>query len=63
MLLRVSEAAKVLGVSLEHMRRKIRAGEWPTYQLGPKATRIDPDEIKAIGRLIADARHRGRECR
>ena len=60
MLLRVSEAAKVLGVSLETMRRKIRAGEWPFYQLGPKTTRIDPEEIKALGRLVADARQRGK---
>jgi len=55
MLMRVAEAARLLGVSTEHARRKIRAGEWPAYQLGPKATRIDPEEIKSLGRLIAQA--------
>ena len=54
MLMKISEAANLLGVSCEHIRRQIRARRWPSYQLGPKATRIDPDEIRALGKLIAE---------
>jgi excisionase family DNA binding protein len=52
----VTSAAKELGVSTEHIRRMIRSGKWPVYQLGPKATRVDPEEIRALGKLIAEAR-------
>jgi excisionase family DNA binding protein len=51
MLLTISQAAKELGVSAETVRRKIRDGVWPFYKLGPKSTRIDPDEIRAMARL------------
>ena len=51
MLLNVTQASRELGVSAETIRRKIRAGQWPFYKLGPKSTRIDPDEIRALGRL------------
>jgi excisionase family DNA binding protein len=63
MLMRVSEAAKTLGVSIEHARRKIRSGEWPVYQLGTKATRLDPEEIKALGKTVAAANRTKRGCR
>lgn len=53
MLSTVSQAARELGVSGEHVRRQIRAGRWPYYRLGKKGTRIDVDEIKSLGRLIA----------
>lgn len=55
MLMRVIDAAKELGVSTEHIRRMIRSGKWPVYSLGPKATRIDVEEIKTLGRLTAEA--------
>lgn len=58
MLLNVSQAAKELGVSTETVRRNIRARRWPFYKLGPKTTRIDPDEIRALGKLIAEGRPR-----
>ena len=51
MLLSISDAAKELGVSTETVRKKIRSGTWPFYKLGPKTTRIDPEEILALGRL------------
>ncbi len=54
MLVSVTEGAKQLGVSVEHVCRMIRAGRWPYYQLGKKGTRVDIDEIKALGRLIAE---------
>ena len=53
MLLSVTAAARELGVSAEHVRRMIRSGRWPFYRLGLKATRVDPDEIKGLGRIIA----------
>ena len=56
MLVNIPQAAKELGVSIEHIRRQIRAGRWPFYRLGPKATRIDVDEIRALGRLIAEGK-------
>ena len=52
MLITISAASRELGVSQEHIRRMVRAGRWPAYRLGPKATRIDPDEIRALGKLI-----------
>jgi len=55
MLLSVSQAAKELGLSTMHIRRMVRTGKWPFYRLGPKATRIDVEEIRALGRLIAKA--------
>jgi excisionase family DNA binding protein len=54
MLVSVTQAAKELGVSIEHIRRQIRAGCWPYYKIGKKGTRIDVEEIKALGRLIAE---------
>jgi excisionase family DNA binding protein len=50
MLVSITQACKELGVSLNHMRAKIRSGEWPCYQLGTKAIRIDVDEIKQRAR-------------
>jgi excisionase family DNA binding protein len=58
MLISVSAASKELGVSIEHIRRMIRAGKWPVYRLGPKATRLDPEEIRALGRLTAKAQQK-----
>lgn len=54
MLATISVAARELGCSGEHIRRMIRSRRWPYYRLGPKAIRIDPDEIKNLGRLIAE---------
>jgi excisionase family DNA binding protein len=55
-LMSLTAASKELGVSTEHIRRMIKAGKWPVYHLGPKATRIDVDEIKKLGRLFADSK-------
>ncbi len=51
MLVKIREASRLLGVSPEHISRQIRTGQWPHYRLGPKAVRIDVDEIKALGRI------------
>ncbi len=53
MLATIRAGALELGCSPEHIRRMIRNGRWPYYRLGPKAIRIDPEEIKGLGRLIA----------
>ena len=52
MLVSVTQASKELGVSIEHIRRMIRSGRWPVYRLGAKCTRIDVQEIRALGKLI-----------
>lgn len=59
MLMSITAAAKELGVCTEHIRRMIRKGRWPAYNLGEKATRIDPEEIKSLGRLVNQAGQRG----
>ena len=51
MLVRISQGSRDLGVSIEHTRRQVRSGKWPSYKLGKKATRIDVDEIKSLTRL------------
>lgn len=58
MLVSVKKAAEELGVSSEHIRRMIRAGRWPCYRLGSKCTRIDPGEIRALGRQVAENQER-----
>ena len=52
MLTKVTEAAKELSVSVEHIRKMIRAGRWPSYKLGPKSTRVDVEEIRALGKVF-----------
>ena len=54
MLKSVTQSARELGVSVEHIRRMIREGRWPYYKLSKKGTRLDVEEIKALGRLIAE---------
>jgi len=56
MLVTITQGARELGVSVEHIRRQIRSGRWPFYKLGSKATRIDVAEIRALGRLIAEGK-------
>jgi hypothetical protein len=60
MLSRIKPGARELGVSIEHARRKIRAGEWPVYRFGPKTTLIDVEEIKRLGAAIAEAERKGK---
>jgi len=54
-LVSIQEAARALGVSPDTVRRRIKGGHWPYYPLGPKAIRLDVEEIKSLGRLIAEA--------
>jgi excisionase family DNA binding protein len=57
MLVRITEAARQLGVCAEHIRHMIRIGKWPGYKLGPKATRVDLEEIKKLARAGLKEHH------
>jgi excisionase family DNA binding protein len=50
----INLAAKELKCSSDHIRRMIKLGHWPFYRLGIRAIRVDPEEIKSLGRLIAE---------
>jgi excisionase family DNA binding protein len=50
MLMTVEQAAKELQCSEEHLRRLIRARRIPIYQLSPKLTRLDMEEVRHIAR-------------
>ena len=54
MLVNLSEASRILGISTQSIRRRIKNGEWPSYRLGPKSLRLDLSEIKSLGRLISE---------
>ena len=54
MLTTVKMAAQELGISSDHVRRMIKLGQFPFYRLGLRAIRVDPEEIKSLGRLIAE---------
>ncbi len=56
MLKNVKECACELGVSERHARKMIQKKQWPHYRLGPRVIRCDPEEIKHMGRLIAEGR-------
>jgi hypothetical protein len=60
MLVNVSQAARELGVCTEHIRRQIRAGNWPIYRLGPKAIRLDLEEIRKLGRVLSERKDEGK---
>ncbi len=49
-LVSVNRGSKRLGVCEAHTRRQIKAGLWPSYSLGPKALRIDVEEIRDLSR-------------
>ena len=54
----IPRAARELGISEETLRKKIAGGEIPSYKLGPKATRVDLEEIKKITRTSKERRER-----
>ncbi len=58
MLMSIRTAARELGCSAEHAWRMVKVGKWPAYRLGPKTTRLDVEEIKALGRLKFQAEYR-----
>ena len=56
MLVSVTTAARELGLSNEHLRRLINSKRLPSYKLGPRATRVDLDEIRNLTRLMAEGK-------
>ena len=52
----ITQAAKELGLTETHVRNMIRNGAWPVYRFGNKSKgmRLDVEEIKAIGRQLAE---------
>ena len=61
MLVKVTEAARELNLSIDHVRTKIRKGLWPVYKFGPKATRLDLEEIKNLARAEEKGAHKQQE--
>ena len=55
MLMTITQAAKELSLSVVHCRNMIRRGRWPFYRFGEstKGIRIDPEEIKRVGKQLA----------
>ena len=47
-LVRVGDAAEMLGVSTRTAWRMIEAGELPTVKLGPRATRVRVSDVKGL---------------
>lgn len=52
MLASIREASEFLGLSEMHIRRQIRLGRWPFYRLGPRAMRVDLEELKQLAKLV-----------
>ncbi len=62
-LVAIPEAAQALNLSRRHIRRMISKRRWPFYRLGLKAIRIDLDEVKALGRVIAEGEQERRRTK
>ncbi len=51
MLVRINKAAKTLDVSASHIRKMIARGRYPSYRIGNRIIRVDPEEIRAISKV------------
>jgi excisionase family DNA binding protein len=47
-LVRVGEAAEMLGVSPRTAWRMVKAGDLPTVKLGPRATRVRVSDVRSL---------------
>ena len=56
-LLRVREAAEILGVSKSYCHQLIRRGEIKILSLGPRATRIEPEELDNFIARYREGKH------
>ncbi len=54
MLLKLKEACKILSISPQTARKKIKSGQWPFYLVGQKAVHLDPEEIIALTKMQAN---------
>lgn len=51
-LLTIPEAAEWLNTSVPTTRRMIARGELKAYRYGPRLIRIDPADLRAMGRPV-----------
>lgn len=54
-LVSVAEAAEILGVNPKTLRRWIAAGRLEAYRVGPRALRVDLDELLAVAKPLRTA--------
>ena len=47
-LLTMAQAAKIVGVSTQTISRRIKCGELPAYNIGPRAVRISPSDLQQL---------------
>lgn len=50
MLVSIKEAANCLSLSPSHIRKMIARGDFPSYRMGSRIIRVDPDEIRSVTR-------------
>lgn len=53
MLCSILDTARALKLSERHCRRMISEKRWPFYRLGKRIIRLDLQEIKNLGRVVA----------
>ena len=46
----ITQAAKVLGLSVSTIRNRLRSGVWPCHRFGERTIRIDLNELAAFTR-------------
>ncbi|HJQ07312.1 MAG TPA: helix-turn-helix domain-containing protein [Nocardioides sp.] len=53
--LSLSEAAEIVGQSVNTLRRRIASGTLPAYRFGPRSIRVRLADVEALGRRIPSA--------
>jgi excisionase family DNA binding protein len=56
----LNSAAKRTGLSVKTLRRYIANGILPAYRVGPRAIRVDVDDIESLFKRMPAADRRGR---
>jgi len=51
MVVGINKAAHILDLSPSHIRKMIVRGLFPSYRMGNRIIRVDPEEIKAATRM------------
>lgn len=51
----IREAADLLGVSVDTIRRRIADGSLPAERVGPRLLRVDPADVKALAQPVPAA--------
>lgn len=55
-LLSLSQAAEILGLSIRTIRRRIAAGDLPTYRSGRRLIRVKASDLDRLFRRIPSAK-------